>query len=149
MIQDVSLRVWSLDGQWNIIGVIEHLIAGTIVTNSQNQKMCEDKPLRGLNSKLQTVVVSTEVLMWLWLLPVLVCTTLTKWGCVALSGDMRLLLTLFTLHSSVVARFPETDIPQVKDPGHDLKHHGSVFCWDANHTHGMLREKKEEEKKSC
>lgn len=48
------------------------------------------------------------------------------------------LLTLFTLHSSVVACFLESDISQVQDSGHNLKHHGAVLRWDANHTHGML-----------
>lgn len=56
------------------------------------------------------------------------------------------LLTLFTLHSSVVAWFLETDVSQVQDSSHNLKHHGTVLRWDANHLHGMLGKQR---KRSC
>lgn len=52
------------------------------------------------------------------------------------------LLTLFTLHSSVVAHLLESDISQVQDSSHNLKHHGAVLRWDANHIHGMLGKEK-------
>lgn len=48
------------------------------------------------------------------------------------------LLTLLALHGSVVARFPESDVPQVQDSGHDLQHHGAAIRRYANHTHGVL-----------
>lgn len=53
------------------------------------------------------------------------------------------LLTLFALHGGVVSRFPETDVSQVQDSGHNLKHHGAVLRRDANHVHGVLGKQKE------
>lgn len=51
------------------------------------------------------------------------------------------LLTLLTLHGSIVACFPESDVPQVQDSGHDLEHHGAAVRRYTHHTHGMLRAK--------
>ncbi|TNN87522.1 hypothetical protein EYF80_002239 [Liparis tanakae] len=42
------------------------------------------------------------------------------------------------VHGNVVACFFESDISQVQDSGHNLKHHGAVHGRDADHIHGML-----------
>lgn len=48
------------------------------------------------------------------------------------------LLTLLTLHCSVVPRLFEGDVPQVKDTSHNLQDHGVVLAWDPNDIHSVL-----------
>lgn len=51
-------------------------------------------------------------------------------------------LTLFTLHSSIVACLLEVDVSQVQDSCHDPEHHGTVLRRDADHFHGLLGEQR-------
>lgn len=66
-----------------------------------------------------------------------------------LSGSGEALLTLLALHGGVIARFPESDVPQVQDSGHDLQHHGAAIRRYANHTHGMLGKQRKGSGVSC
>lgn len=72
---------------------------------------------------------------------------LRLWSLWSLWSCEHVLLTLLALHSSVVSRLSEIDVPQVQDPGHDLQHHGSVLGRDANDVHGVLGKNKR--KRSC
>lgn len=123
------------------------------IRQTQSEAVCSCSPCRTVFSShtspyTYSTLVSSQIHSHQLITNLVLCWEAELMG-YHVSCSCATLLTLLTLHGSIVACFPERDVPQVQYSGHDLQHHGPAIRRYAHHTHGMLGKQREKSGWSC